>query len=342
MTARQQVARLLPPALLVALAIAGLRATLPGPRWDGPLRAYGVAIGLALEVVLGVLFVIIVRRDLAAMRATAPRPATGARPAAGDGDDIAVPGALRFVLKWVLGLGMLAIAAVLIASLHLHWFTRPLHPYTVPQPKARRPVTPPPGAGGGGGGGFHFPLGPFLYAVLIAVLLAAVVVSIWWAARLRRAALPAAVPDDFEDSAGLRDAVESGRAALDEIDDARAAIIACYLAMERSLAERGTARGAADTPDELLARAVQSGIVRGGAARRLTTLFYEARFSSHPLGDGERRGARRALDDLAAELRAKARADAESEAGAGAGGGAGAGAGAGAGGGAGGVPGGGL
>ena len=75
--------------------------------------------------------------------------------------------------------------------------------------------------------------------------------------------------------------------------------------MERSLADRGAARGAADTPDELLARAEAAGVVRGAASRRLTALFYEARFSSHPLGGEQRDAARRALDELAAELAAK-------------------------------------
>jgi hypothetical protein len=77
------------------------------------------------------------------------------------------------------------------------------------------------------------------------------------------------------------------------------------VAMERRLAERGAARGAADTPDELLARAVAAGVVRGGAAGRLTALFYEARFSTHPLVAGQRDAASAALDDLAAELAAK-------------------------------------
>jgi hypothetical protein len=72
--------------------------------------------------------------------------------------------------------------------------------------------------------------------------------------------------------------------------------------MEDSLAERGAARAAADTPDELLARATRSGIVRGPAAERLTALFYEARFSSHPLDGGERAAAEQALDELAAAL----------------------------------------
>jgi len=299
MTARQQLARLVPVALLVVLAIAGLRGVIPAPRWDGPLHTDGVAIGLALEVVLGVLLVITLRREGAARRAAALRPA------AETDDEITVPGGLRFVLRWVLGCGMAAIAAVLVTSLHLHFFNKPPGPLRLKATPLR--PKPLPSQRGGGGGALHIPLGPILYALLIAVLLAALVVSIWWAARLRRAAVSAAMPDDIAaDSEGLRDAVESGRAALaGEIDDARAAIIACYLAMEGSLASRGTARGLADTPDELLARAVTAGIVRGGAARRLTALFYEARFSSHPLGPDQRDGASRALDELAAELGAE-------------------------------------
>jgi hypothetical protein len=297
MTARQQLARLLPLALLVVLAIAGLRGALASPRWNGPLRAEGVAIGVILEVVFGVLLVITIRRDLAADRAAQGRALDHA-------DQVSVPGALRFVLRWVLALGMLAIGAVLIASLHLHWFTKPPTPRS--QPSGPRPsISRPTGGGRAAGSPVHIPIGPILYGLLIAALIAAVAVSIWWAARLRRAAAPGLVPAFLaEDSAGLREAVESGRAALaSEIDDARAAIIACYLAMERTLGERGTTRGLADTPDELLDRAVKSGIVRGGAARRLTALFYEARFSSHPLGGAQRDAASRALDELAAELR---------------------------------------
>ena len=46
---------------------------------------------------------------------------------------------------------------------------------------------------------------------------------------------------------------------------------------------------------------------RGGAAGRLTALFYEARFSTHPLGSGQRDAASAALDELAGELAARAR-----------------------------------
>jgi hypothetical protein len=58
-----------------------------------------------------------------------------------------------------------------------------------------------------------------------------------------------------------------------------------------------------------------SGTVRGGAAGRLTTLFYEARFSTHPLGAGQREAASAALDELADELAAKpAAAEAQAQA----------------------------
>jgi Domain of unknown function (DUF4129) len=295
MTARQQLARLLPLGLLVVLAIAGLRGVVPAPRWNGPLRPEGVAIGLALEVVLGVLLVVTLRRDRAARRAAATRPYSEAN------DEITVPGGLRFTLKWLLSLGMGAVAVLLITNVHLHLFIKPV---PLPVPKVSLKPRPQPTLPVGRGAPFHIPLGPILYGLLVLALIAAVAISVWWAARLRRPALPALRPEvDPED---LREAVESGRVAFAELDDARAAIIACYLAMERSLADRGAARGVADTPDELLARAVSGGIVRGTAARRLTGLFYEARFSTHPLGRGQRDAASAALDELAAELAAGA------------------------------------
>jgi len=294
MTARQQIARLLPLGLLVLLVIAGLRGTVPAPGWNGPLRSYGTAIGIGLEVLCGALLIVIRVRATAARRAAERRPFTGEQ-------DIEPADALRYTLRYVLGLSMIAIAVVLITNLHLHFFTARgnLHPPQLPKLKAPR------GSGGplGGGHTFNIPLGPILYGLLVLALVAAVAISIWWSTRLRRPAVPLVIEDVSAEE--LREAVAEGRAALAGIDDARAAIIACYVAMERSLGERGTARAAADTPDELLARAVAAGVVRGGAAGRLTALFYEARFSTHPLGSGQRDAASAALDELAAELAAR-------------------------------------
>jgi hypothetical protein len=295
MTARQQIARLLPPVLLVVLVIAGLRGVVPAPRWNGPLKADGVAIGIALEVVFCALLVVVRSRDAAARRAgrSTLYNATLAE------QDIEPAQALRFTLTSVLIACIVGVAVILLTELHLHFFSKS---GSLP-PRTLKSGVLPLRKSGGGGGTLHIPLGPILYALLIIAIVAAVVVSIWWSTRLRLPAAPLVIDDVSTEE--LRAAVAEGRAALAGIDDARAAIIACYVAMERRLADRGTARGAADTPDELLARAVAAGAVRGGAAGRLTALFYEARFSTHPLGAGQRDAASAALDELADELAAK-------------------------------------
>ena len=196
---------------------------------------------------------------------------------------------------------MVAVAVIVISDLHLHFLTnarlptRPPGPVVSPKAPPRPPVS--------GGGSLHIPWVPIAYGLLVVALVAAVVLSIWWSSRIRRPAAPLVIEDAGTEQ--LREAVESGRAALAELSDARAAIIACYVAMERSLADRGTSRTAADTPDELLARAVAAGTVRGPAASRLTALFYEARFSTHPVADGQRAAASAALDQLARELAAE-------------------------------------
>ena len=51
MTGRQQIARVAPLVLLVVLVIAGLRGVVPAPRWNGPLRADGLAVGIASMIV---------------------------------------------------------------------------------------------------------------------------------------------------------------------------------------------------------------------------------------------------------------------------------------------------
>jgi hypothetical protein len=208
---------------------------------------------------------------------------------------------LRVTLLTALGVGAAAVAVVMLLSLNLHFLNRPVKLPPPPRPSSRS--TPPPAnPHRAPAAPFHLPVAVLLYTLLVLVLLAAIAVSIWWARRLRPPAGPREDALIVEDSDDLREAVESGRSALRTVDDARAAIIACYLAMEQSLAERGTARGLADTPDELLSRARARGVVRGTAAARLTALFYEARFSSHPLGRGQRDAAEQALDELAAAL----------------------------------------
>jgi hypothetical protein len=279
----QQWARLLPLALLIVLGLAGLRGAVGTPRWDGPLHRDGLAVGLATEAVFAVLAVLTLRRHRSVHQDLVARK-------------------LRVTISFALGIGAAAVAVVTLIGLNLHLFdrrsTRPLPrpprpPRSPGTPRATHQATPPP---------FHLPLAALLYTLLVLLLLAGIAVSIWWARRLRPAIQARDDALIVEESEDLREAVESGRSALRTVDDARAAIIACYLAMEQSLAERGTARGVADTPDELLARARARGVIRGTAAARLTALFYEARFSSHPLGTAQRDAAEQALDELAAAL----------------------------------------
>ena len=290
--AEQWLVRLLPLMLLIILGLAGLRGAVATPRWDGPLHRDGLVIGLVLEVVLGALLVITIWRRSAGVDAQ--------RAGATTVNAVAVK--LRGVLIFVLTAGMIAVAVAIFFGLGLHLFTAKSARPVIRHPATATPKTTVPPLGSVHGAAFHIPVAALLYAVLVVVLLAGVVLSIWWARRLRPPGGPR--EDDFiaEDSEDLREAVESGRSALRTLDDARAAIIACYVAMENSLAERGAARGVADTPDELLARARDTGVVRGTAAARLTALFYEARFSSHLLDRSQRDAAGQALDELAAAL----------------------------------------
>ncbi len=305
--AQDLLVRMLPLVLLIILGLAGLRGAVTEPRWDGPLHRDGLVIGLVLEVVLGVLLVITLRRQAVARNAGIVAMMAKGPPVS------AVAAKLRAVLTFVLGAGMAAVAVITIIGLHLRLFTK--KPRIQSTPGRTKPApTITPSRGLASSSTFHLPLAALLYALLVVLLLAAIAISIWYARRLRPPIKPRA--DDFiaEDSENLRDAVESGRSALRALDDARAAIIACYVAMETHLGERGAARAAADTPDELLTRATETGIVRGTAAARLTALFYEARFSSHPLDRGQRDAAEQALDELAAAL---AESETETETGAG-------------------------
>jgi hypothetical protein len=270
--------------LLLLLTIAGIRAA--GPAVGANLAALPVIIGTGcvLEGVLAALLIALRWRR---------------RPPAGPGVR------LRLLLSGVIVSGLIAVPlAMLIAGIAKIRPRRRLPQH--PMRSGGRPTRLHLGRHGHGAApGFA----DFRY-VLIAVLVAAIIVAvvlIWgrrrrWA-RAERLGVPAG--EETDTPAQLARAVDSGRIALRELDDSRTAIIRCYLAMEDSLADAGTARGAAETPDELLHRAVADGLVHGRPAGRLTALFYEARFSTHPMPLSRRDEAERALADLAAALSAR-------------------------------------
>jgi hypothetical protein len=271
-------------ACLLALAAVGLRAAVPAPALDESYRHDGLAIAAAGEAVLACLLVALVVRN-----SRAPR-------------DAIIAARLRRILTYVVGIGLVAIpvAYAFDISAHVHLPPRRVQP----------------GAGSRGAPArvarSHPLASDRIVIIILFVLIAAVLIYLiarfvaayrgTWTGWRRRADAVAidASPDGDEDQ--LREAVESGQSALGQLDDARAAIIACYAAMEQTLARAGTARATADTPDELLARAAGQGLIRTGAAARLTALFYEARFSSHPMPPARRDAARQALDEVAGSL----------------------------------------
>lgn len=283
--AQPVLARVVLAALLVVLVLVGLRGGLTARGWSGPLRRDGIAIGVAAEIILAGLLVAVLVRGRRAP------------------DDF-LAGRLRQVLRAVLAAGLIAIPVSLLASARLRGrgsLPRPVPGSSVP---ALRPTVTgrphPPAA-------LNLPVAEVFYALLSLALAAAIVACVVLLRRRLRntGGLPpdeASLADAGQERAELREAVASGRRALATLDNARAAIIACYVAMEGSLAAAGATQTEADTPGEFLARAAADGVVRGSAAGQLTGLFYEARFSAHEMTAAQRTAAERALRQLAHDL----------------------------------------
>jgi hypothetical protein len=258
-------------ACLLAVVAAGLRVTVPAPALNGPFRHDGLAVGVVLEAVLACLLIALIIRG-----ARAPR-------------DALLAAQLRRILLYVVVAGLVAIPLLYVLSRHVAALPpRPAKLKVTPGQQPRQLHPHPAG---------HSVV-PLIVAIILGLLALAVLVyftvllvrrRFWLGFRSREAGF-GIEPAEADDESDLREAVESGQSALRRFDDAKA---------ERA----GTARAAADTPDELLGRAAGSGLVRTGAAARLTALFYEARFSSHPMPLAQRDEAQRALAELADSLR---------------------------------------
>ena len=148
----------------------------------------------------------------------------------------------------------------------------------------------------------HHPQGnPWPLLLLFAAL---AIAAIALTSYRRRRSGPRPAPDEAADAtaAPLAAALAAGERALHEDADPRAAIIGCYAAMERSLADAGSPPRLADTPAEVLGRATASGLVRSAWAGTLTGLFRRARYSSHPMTEDDRTAAIGALAQVQADL----------------------------------------
>jgi hypothetical protein len=300
--------------LLLAVA-AALRGYLPAPHHGARAEAGGgqaalTFIVVALAVTLALLAVAIIAR-LRDPRAQAPH--------AGELSDMLGTGKGRPNWRVVLiGLALVAawIVVVLLLSRFLggHEIAPPPPTPDAPAPPSTHPAAPPPQQRP------RHDSGDMLSILLVSTALMSLLIVAGAAAMARRrwrAAQPAkpapTVDDDIESPApttrseSLVRAAERGLAEMTDLSrDPREAIIACYAAMERELANVPEAVPQDfDTPTEVLARAVEHHALQSDNAGQLVTLFAEARFSPHVMNEGHRDVAVRVLRMVLDELRSR-------------------------------------
>jgi Domain of unknown function (DUF4129) len=150
-----------------------------------------------------------------------------------------------------------------------------------------------------------------LLATTVPMLLIIVAGRVIMSRRRWRAATSRTIAgDDVESPApatrseSLVRAAELGLAEMADLSrEPREAIIACYAAMERELANvPGAVPQDFDTPTEVLARAVEHHALHADNAIQLVNLFEEARFSPHVMNEGDREVAVRVLQQVLDEL----------------------------------------
>jgi len=270
-------------AVLLALTAAGLRSR--GAFSHAPDRVLAGASGTVLATALAVTEgVALVAFALVLMMARPRKP----KPDEGEPPRPPFP-------WWAKTLAVLASVAVLVTP-----FAILLTRTTRPRPAAQAH----PGALASGGAArsrlpatAHGSPWPLIAGMLIALALLVALTA--WSRHARRR--PARPPGDRARLA-LGESLAAGRAALAGPRDPRAAIIACYAAMERGFAAAGSAPAAADTPAEVLARATGAGLVSPGPAARMAALFLRARYSSEPMTSADSAAAAAALDQMQADL----------------------------------------
>ncbi|OBG38152.1 hypothetical protein A5673_15285 [Mycobacterium sp. E3198] len=296
--------------VLMILAAAALRGYLPaqgrGVRTEpGGGRAALLFVIAALAGSLALLTIAVIAR-LRDPRAVAPKQA--------DLSDMLGTGKGRPSWRVIL-IGLALIAAwLLIATLLVHY----LVPHRVdPAVSGPAPPAQPPGRPADPPAQQHPPNNSAdMFGVLLAgaipMMLVLVAGSVIMARRRWRAATPAihaadpvGTPAPAPRAESLARAAEVGLAEIGDLSrEPREAIIACYAAMERELANvPGAAPQDFDTPTEVLVRAVELHALQADNAEQLVNLFEEARFSPHVMTEEHREVAVNVLQLVLAELR---------------------------------------
>ena len=116
--------------------------------------------------------------------------------------------------------------------------------------------------------------------------------------RARALRAPIGVAEDL--AATMSDAIDD----LEAEPDARRAVIAAYARMEGVFARHGLRRTPSETPMEYLRRILLGLTARADAVSDLTTLFEQAKFSSHEIDGSMKQDAIGALREIRDDLRA--------------------------------------
>jgi Domain of unknown function (DUF4129) len=302
-------------AVLLVVAAVSLRGYLPGaerarrePPADNPFAMY-VVIGLLVAAIAVVTVAVVIR----ARKPSAPRGAAASRPA-WLRSDVGRP-------TWRLALIAFGfVLAALVAAMVLSRLSgrAGLSPPAYVPPDTSQSSTPTPAPGPTDSEGPAAPrTGPdvlgYFYAatgLFLVVLVAGSIVAM----RRPPGSSPTGPESDVgpqpDTSAGTESLARAAEVALAEVEqpgrDPRAAIIACYAAMEGELARvPEVVPQDFDTASEVLARAVDHHALRPDSATQLVDLFDEARFSPHVMNEGHRETAAAALQRVLAELRTR-------------------------------------
>ncbi len=142
------------------------------------------------------------------------------------------------------------------------------------------------------------PLGYFLIIALV-VAVVAIAVTFRLGAELMRPAPP------MRRRGSRREAAQAVRAAIEELQlggDVREAILACYARFCTLLGAKGLRAQEALTPREIEDLAIRKLSVSPESSDALTSLFEEARYSEHPLGDADRDRAVTSLERIRSDL----------------------------------------
>ncbi len=139
-------------------------------------------------------------------------------------------------------------------------------------------------------------------AIALAAAVAIVIVAAAALVVIRRRNRPAPAPPASQPEHELAAALDWSLDDLRREPDPRRAVIAAYARMERLLGDRGVTRHRWEAPLEYLGRALARLQGGGRAMAELTSLFHEARFGPHAIGEPERARAVRLLTALRREL----------------------------------------